>query len=108
MSSARPNSSPRSGSCCSRLPSAVHFPGGAGKISPGIDEGGSVPWCHTCSIEYPVDLDECPECGHQLVDAPALERRIYAGASAGLVTVAILPPEQAFVASQPLDQGGIP
>ena len=67
-----------------------------------------MPWCHTCSIEYPVDLDECPECGHELVDAPALERRIFAGASAGLVTVAILPAEQAFVASVRLDRDGIP
>ena len=67
-----------------------------------------MPWCHTCSIEYPIDLDECPECGHELVDAPALERRIYAGASAGLVTVAILPAEQAFVASERLDRDGIP
>jgi len=67
-----------------------------------------VPWCHTCSIEYPVDLDSCPECGHELVDAPARERRIYSGASAGLVTVAILPPAQAFVASERLDRDGIP
>jgi len=67
-----------------------------------------VPWCHTCRIEYPVDLDECPECGRALVDAPAPERRVYAGASSGLVTVAILPPEQAFVASERLDRDGIP
>lgn len=67
-----------------------------------------MPWCHTCSVEYPVDLNECPECGHDLVDAPARERRMYAGASSGLVTVAILPPEQAFVASEWLDRGGIP
>ena len=33
---------------------------------------------------------------------------MYAGASAGLVTVAILPAEQAFVASERLDQDGIP
>jgi hypothetical protein len=65
-----------------------------------------MPWCHTCRIEYPVDLDECPECGHVLVDAPAPERRLYAGV--GLVTVAILPPEQAFVASERLDRDGIP
>jgi hypothetical protein len=67
-----------------------------------------VPWCHTCRIEYPVELDECPECGRSLVDAPAPERRVYAGASSGLVTVAILPPEQAFVASERLDRDGIP
>jgi hypothetical protein len=67
-----------------------------------------VPWCHTCSIEYPVELDDCPECGRTLVDAPAPERRMYAGASSGLVTVAILPPEQAFVASERLDRDGIP
>ena len=67
-----------------------------------------MPWCHTCSIEYPVDLDACPECGQDLVDAPARERRIYAGSSSGLVTVAILPPAQAFVASERLDRDGIP
>jgi hypothetical protein len=67
-----------------------------------------VPWCHTCRIEYPVELDPCPECGRALVDAPAPERRVYAGASAGLVTVAILPAEQAFVASERLDRDGIP
>lgn len=67
-----------------------------------------MPWCHTCRIEYPVDLDECPECERPLVDAPAPERRVYAGASSGLVTVAILPPEQAFVAAERLDRDGIP
>ena len=67
-----------------------------------------MPWCHTCSIEYPVDLDACPECDRPLVDAPAPERRMYAGSSSGLVTVAILPPEQAFVASERLDRDGIP
>ena len=67
-----------------------------------------MPWCHTCRIEYPVDLDACPECDRPLVDAPAPERRVYSGASAGLVTVAILPPEQAFVASERLDRDGIP
>ena len=67
-----------------------------------------MPWCHTCRVEYPVDLDECPECEGSLVDAPAPERRFYAGAQAGMVVVAVLPPEQAFVASDRLDQGGIP
>ena len=67
-----------------------------------------MPWCHTCRIEYPVDLDACPECDRPLVDAPAPERRVYAGASSGLVTVAILPPEQAFVAAERLDRDGIP
>jgi hypothetical protein len=67
-----------------------------------------MPWCHTCRIEYPIDLDSCPECDRPLVDAPAPERRVYAGAGSGLVTVAILPPEQAFVASERLDRGGIP
>ena len=67
-----------------------------------------MPWCHTCRVEYPVDLDECAECGGSLVDAPAPERRMYAGAESGLVVVAVLPPEQAFVASDRLDQGGIP
>jgi hypothetical protein len=67
-----------------------------------------VPWCHTCRVEYPVDLDECPECSGSLVDAPAPERRFYSGAEAGMVVVAVLPPEQAFVASDRLDQGGIP
>jgi hypothetical protein len=33
---------------------------------------------------------------------------MYAGAGSGLVTVAILPPEQAFVASERLDRDGIP
>ena len=67
-----------------------------------------MPWCHTCRIEDPVDLDSCPECERPLVDAPAPERRLYAGASSGLVTVAILPPEQAFVAAERLDRDGIP
>ena len=67
-----------------------------------------MPWCHTCRIEYPLDLDSCPECDRPLVDAPAPERRMYAGVGSGLVTVAILPAEQAFVASERLDQGGIP
>ena len=67
-----------------------------------------MPWCHTCRVEYPVDLDECIECGGALVDAPAPERRFYAGAETGMVVVAVLPPEQAFVASDRLDQGGIP
>jgi hypothetical protein len=68
----------------------------------------AVPWCHTCRIEYPVDLDSCPECGSILVDAPAPERRVYAGVESGLVVVAVLPPEQALVASERLDQDGIP
>lgn len=67
-----------------------------------------MPWCHTCRVEYPVDLDLCPECDGSLVDAPAPERRIYAGADSGMVVVAVLPPEQAFVASERLDEGGIP
>lgn len=67
-----------------------------------------MPWCHTCRIEYPVDLDSCPECGTLLVDAPAPERRVYAGVESGLVVVAVLPPEQALVASERLDQDGIP
>lgn len=67
-----------------------------------------MPFCHTCRVEYPVDLDACSECGRELVDAPTPERRIYAGADAGMVVVAILPPEQAFVASDRLDRGGIP
>jgi hypothetical protein len=33
---------------------------------------------------------------------------MYAGAGSGLVTVAILPPEQAFIASERLDRDGIP
>jgi hypothetical protein len=67
-----------------------------------------VPWCHTCRVEYPVDLDACTECGGDLVDAPAPERRVYAGFEIGMVVVAELPPEQAFVASERLDRGGIP
>ena len=67
-----------------------------------------MPWCHTCRVEYPVDLDACPECDGLLVDAPAPERRVYAGADVGMVVVAELPPEQAFVASDRLDRGGIP
>jgi hypothetical protein len=67
-----------------------------------------VPFCHTCRVEYPVELDACSECGGVLVDAPTPERRIYAGADAGMVVVAVLPPEQAFVASDRLDRGGIP
>jgi len=67
-----------------------------------------VPWCHTCRVEYPVDLDACPECGGTLVDAPAPERRMVAGPASGLVVVALLPPEQAFVASERLDRDGIP
>lgn len=67
-----------------------------------------MPWCHTCRVEYPVDLDACTECGGLLVDAPAPERRVYAGADIGMIVVAELPPEQAFVASDRLDRGGIP
>ena len=67
-----------------------------------------MPFCHTCRVEYPVDLDECSECGGVLVDAPTPERRSYAGSEAGMIVVAVLPPEQAFVASDRLDQGGIP
>lgn len=67
-----------------------------------------MPFCHTCRVEYPLDLDACSECGGRLVDAPTPERRIYAGADAGMVVVAVLPPEQAFVASDRLDRGGIP
>lgn len=67
-----------------------------------------MPWCHTCRVEYPVELDACPECGGSLTDAPAPERRMFAGAEATLVVVAVLPPEQALVASDRLDRGGIP
>lgn len=67
-----------------------------------------MPWCHTCRVEYPVDLDACADCGGTLVDAPAPERRVYTGADIGMVVVAELPPEQAFVASDRLDRGGIP
>lgn len=67
-----------------------------------------MPWCHTCRVEYPVDLDACADCGGVLVDAPAPERRVYTGADIGMVVVAELPPEQAFVASDRLDRGGIP
>ena len=65
-------------------------------------------WCHTCRVEYPSDLHECGECGGVLVDAPTPERRMYAGAQRGMVVVAVLPPEQAFVVSDRLDRGGIP
>src|SRR5918996_4913801 len=86
----------------------LSVPRGA-RIRPGPSaEGLTVPWCHTCRVEYPVDLDACTECGGVLVDAPTPERRIYAGADAGMVIVAVLPPEQAFVASDRLDRGGIP
>lgn len=65
-----------------------------------------MPWCHTCRVEFPVALDACTECGGPLVDAPAPERRVFA--EIGMVVVAELPPEQAFVASERLDRGGIP
>lgn len=67
-----------------------------------------MPWCHTCRVEYPFELDECPECAGPLTDAPAPERRMGAAAESGLVVVAELPPEQALVASERLDQSGIP
>ncbi len=66
-----------------------------------------MPWCHVCRIEYQRDLDACPECGGVLLDAPAPERRLYVRES-GLVVVAVLPPEQALVASERLDRDGIP
>jgi hypothetical protein len=67
-----------------------------------------MPWCHTCRVEYPVDLDACPECEGTLTDVPAPERRLGVHATAGLVVVAALPAEQAFIASGRLDAGGIP
>jgi hypothetical protein len=67
-----------------------------------------MPWCHTCRVEYPVSLDACPECDGILTDVPAPERRLGVHGSAGLVVVAALPAEQAFIASGRLDAGGIP
>ena len=67
-----------------------------------------MPWCHTCRVEYPTGLDACPECGDSLIDLPAPEWRLGSHAAAGLVVVASLPAEQAFVASGRLDAGGIP
>jgi hypothetical protein len=65
-----------------------------------------VPWCHTCRIEYEHALERCRECGGDLSDAPAPERRLVAGPD--LVVVATLPPEQALLAAGRLDAGGIP
>lgn len=68
-----------------------------------------MPWCHTCRVEYRVELDLCPECGGTLTDQPAPERRLPSQiADAGLVVVAMLPPEEALVASGRLEAGGIP
>lgn len=67
-----------------------------------------MPWCHTCRVEYPFELDECPECRGELTDAPAPERRPSAIVDLGLVLLARLPAEQALVAAGRLDAGGIP
>jgi hypothetical protein len=67
-----------------------------------------VPWCHTCRVEYPVELDACPECEGGLTDAPAPERRMSAVADHGLVVLMTLPPEQALVAAGRLDAEAIP
>lgn len=65
-------------------------------------------WCHTCRVEYPFELDACPECDGNVTDAPAPERRASAIADLGLVLLARLPAEQALVAAGRLDAGGIP
>lgn len=68
-----------------------------------------MPWCHTCRVEYRISLDRCPECAGPLTDLPAPERRLPSEvADAGLVVVAMLPPEEALVASGRLEAGGIP
>jgi hypothetical protein len=67
-----------------------------------------VPWCHTCRVEHPLELEACPECQGPLVNRPAPERRARAAALGEMVCVAVLPAEQAFVASERLDRGGIP
>lgn len=66
-----------------------------------------MPWCHTCRVEYPFELDDCPECRGALTDAPAPERRASAIADQSLVLLATLPAEQALVAAGRLDAGGI-
>ena len=108
-SSAPRSNSARSGYCSWPSPPVRPSRGGGARIGTRSRARRSpVPFCHTCRVEYPVDLDACNECGGVLVDAPTPERRIYAGAEAGMVVVAVLPPEQAFVASDRLDRGGIP
>lgn len=68
-----------------------------------------MPWCHTCRVEYETPLTACQECGSQLVEAAAPERRMAAPAPGGTMrVVATLPPEEALLASGRLDEGGIP
>lgn len=68
-----------------------------------------MPWCHTCRVEYGRSVASCPECSGGLTDRPAPERRLSAGVgTATLVVLATLPPEQALVASEVLDRGGVP
>lgn len=69
-----------------------------------------MPWCHTCRIQYHVELDECPECAGPLTDAPAPERRLarLPSADSGWVVAATLAPEQALFAAGRLDERGIP
>lgn len=68
-----------------------------------------MPWCHTCRVEYHIEVDVCPECMGPVTDRPAPERRLPAEVSeAGLVVVAMLPPEEALLASGRLEAGGIP
>jgi hypothetical protein len=67
-----------------------------------------VPWCHNCRVEYPFELDACPECEGGLTDAPAPERRMSAIGDSSLVVLTTLPPEQALLAAGRLDEGGIP
>jgi hypothetical protein len=68
----------------------------------------TVPWCHTCRVEYPFELDACPECEGFLTDAPAPERRSSAINGDGLVVLTTLPPEQALLAAGRLDANHIP
>ena len=67
-----------------------------------------MPWCHNCRVEYPFELDSCPECDGGLTDAPAPERRMSAIGDSGLVVLTTLPPEQALLAAGRLDADGIP
>lgn len=67
-----------------------------------------MPWCHTCRVEYPFELDACPECEGSLTDRPAPERRSSAINGDGLVVLTTLPPEQALLAAGRLDQNAIP
>jgi hypothetical protein len=59
-------------------------------------------------VEYPFELDACPECDGSLTDAPAPERRASLIEEPGYVVLTTLPGDQALVAAGRLDADGIP